>query len=63
MPTGTVTFYSGATVIGTGTLNSDGQATITYSWKKAGTYQIRVKYNSDSNFNAISSAQLTVTVT
>jgi hypothetical protein len=63
MPTGTVTFYSGSTVLGTATLNSSGEATLTKTWKTAGTYQIKVKYNGDANFNSITSSLMTETVT
>jgi hypothetical protein len=62
-PTGTVTFYSGSTVLGTATLNSSGQATLTKTWKTAGTYQIKVKYNGDAHFGSVTSGMMTETVT
>jgi hypothetical protein len=62
-PTGTVTFYSGSTVLGTEPLNSSGQATLTVSWKTAGTHDITVKYNGDSNFDTVTSSGWTETVT
>jgi Bacterial Ig-like domain (group 3) len=63
MPTGTVTFYSGSTVLGTAPLNSNGQATLPASWKKAGNYAITVKYNGDANFDTVTSGDLTEEVT
>jgi plastocyanin len=57
-PTGTVTFYSGSTVLGTATLNSSGQATLTKTWKTAGTYQIKVKYNGDAHFGSVTSGMM-----
>lgn len=62
-PTGTVVFYDGSTVLGRKTLNADGQATLTISWKTAGTHQIRVDYNGDANFDTVTSNTLTVSVT
>jgi hypothetical protein len=63
VPTGTVTFYDGSTILGTMSLNSSGQATLTKTWTTAGTHKIKVKYNGDANFNSISSAVWTETVT
>jgi hypothetical protein len=63
VPTGTVTFYEGSTVVGTETLNSNGQATFTMSWKVAGTHKIKVVYSGDADFDTVTSAALTETVT
>lgn len=63
VPTGTVTFYDGTTVLGTVSLNSSGQATLTMTWTTAGTHNIKVKYNGDADFDTITSAILTETVT
>jgi len=61
-PTGTVTFYSGSTVLGTVPINSQGQATLPVTFKKAGTYKITVKYSGDANFAASTSAAFQETV-
>jgi hypothetical protein len=63
VPTGTVTFYDGTTVLQTVALNSSGQATLNRTWNTAGTHKIKVKYNGDANFATITSAILTETVT
>ncbi len=47
-PTGTVTFYSGATLIGTGTLNG-GVATLVTSFTLPGTYTLVAKYGGDAS--------------
>jgi hypothetical protein len=59
-PTGTVTFFDGATSIGTATLDGSGHATI--SLLTAGTHSITVQYAGDSNFSAATSAAITQTV-
>ncbi len=61
-PTGTVTFYSGSTALGTVPINSQGQATLPTTFKKAGTYKITVKYSGDANFAASTSAAFQETV-
>jgi hypothetical protein len=61
IPTGTVTFYDGTTVLGTQTL-SGGTATFSTSSLKVGTHSIKVKYNGDPNYIASTSAILTQTV-
>ncbi len=61
-PTGTVTFYSGSTVLGTVPINSQGQATLPVTFKKAGSYKITVKYSGDANFAASTSTALDETV-
>jgi hypothetical protein len=48
--TGTVTFFSGSTPVGTPTLNGSGQATLTISSLAVGTASITAKYNGDANF-------------
>ena len=60
--TGTVTFKDGATVLGTGTLNGAGQATLTISSLSAGSHSITIEYGGDNNYNAATSAALTLTV-
>ena len=59
-PTGSVTFTSGATTLGTATLNADGAGTLTVTLT-AGTYTIAAQYSGDS-LNAPSTSN-TVTVT
>jgi hypothetical protein len=49
-PTGMVTFLDGSTTIGTGTLDSSGQATLTTSGLSAGTHTITAAYGGDPNF-------------
>jgi hypothetical protein len=70
-PTGTVTFYDGATVLGTGTLSSwsggsetgcTGQVQFTTSSLVAGTHAITTSYNGDTNFSGSTSPQWTQTV-
>ena len=48
-PTGTVTFYSGATMLGTGTL-SNGKATLATKALGVGADSITVVYGGDPNF-------------
>jgi sugar lactone lactonase YvrE len=61
-PTGTVTFMDGATVLGTGTLNSSGVATLTVSFSTAGTHPLTVSYPGVGFFQAATSAVLNETV-
>jgi hypothetical protein len=61
-PTGTVTFFDGATSIGTATLDGSGHATISNSLLTAGSHSITVQYGGDSNFSAATSAAITQTV-
>jgi N-acetylneuraminic acid mutarotase len=54
-PTGTVTFLDGTTSIGTGTLNSSGQSTLTLTSLAVGSHTITASYGGDtSNFAALS---------
>ena len=61
-PSGTVTFYDGSTSLGTGTINTSGQATFATSALSAGSHSITAKYAGDSNFNTATSPVLTQTV-
>jgi hypothetical protein len=61
-PTGTVTFWDGATALGTGTLNGGGQASYTTSALAAGTHLITASYGGDANFAGNTSATLSQTV-
>jgi len=57
-PTGTVTFKTGTTVLGTGTLNAAHRATFTTSTLPVGTTPIRAAYGADVDFSASISAVL-----
>ncbi len=60
VPTGTVSFYNGATLLGTGTLNASGVASYTYAAGfSAGTYTISANYSGDVNYNPNSAPALT----
>ena len=66
VPTGTVTFFDGATQIGTGTLRASGAATATAAFQttalSAGTHVISVSYAGDADNFSSTSAGLTQTV-
>ena len=51
-PTGTVTFYDGATSLGVQTLDVNGQATLTTALLTAGTHTINASYSGDANYVA-----------
>ncbi len=51
-PTGTVTFKDITTVLGTGTLNSAGQATFSSTVLAVGTHAITASYAGDTNFTS-----------
>jgi large repetitive protein len=59
---GTVNFYNGTTVLGTGTLNGAGVATFTSSTLAVGAYSITAGYKGDSNDTGSTSAALSLTV-
>jgi hypothetical protein len=61
-PTGTVTFKDGGTTLGTGTLNSSGQATFATSSLAVGSHSITAVYGGDSNHLGSTSPVLTQTV-
>ena len=61
-PGGTVTFYSGSTALGTGTLNSSGVATLSTTALPAGTDTVTATYAAAGNFAASTSAPVTLTV-
>jgi len=63
VPTGTVTFMDGATVLGTGTLNGAGVATFTTSTLALGAHSVTAIYGGDSNDAGSTSPAVTVTVT
>lgn len=57
-PTGTVTFYDGATQLGTVSLNA-GRASYATSSLLAGAHSITAAYSGDSNFTSVTSAVMT----
>ncbi len=61
-PTGSVAFYDGATLLGSGTLNGSGVATLTTSAIAAGSRSLSAQYAGDGNFLASTSSTLTQTV-
>ena len=64
MPTGTVTFLDGSTVLGTGTLNETGTATYTTTafTLAAGSHSITAIYSGDNNYTASTSTTRSETV-
>jgi sugar lactone lactonase YvrE len=57
-PTGTITFYDGATALGTGTLNASGQASITSAPTTTGTHSIKAIVAAENNYVTATSASL-----
>lgn len=57
-PTGTVTFKSGSTTLGTASLGTNGSATYSTKTLAVGTDQITASYSGDSTFQASSSGTL-----
>lgn len=62
MPTGSVGFYDGTTLLGSGTL-AQSMATFTTSSLAVGVHSITAVYGGDSNFSPLTSSALTETVT
>jgi sugar lactone lactonase YvrE len=62
-PTGTVTFYSGATSLGTATLDSTGAATLTPNLTAGVNYSIDAVYSGDADHGSSTSQTLTVSGT
>jgi hypothetical protein len=61
-PTGQVAFMDGSSTIGTSSLNSSGQATLTSSALSAGSHNITARYDGDANYASSTSPALTQTV-
>jgi len=61
-PTGSVTFYDGTTVIGTGSFMGVA-ATLTINTLTAGTHSIKATWAGNSSYNAITSNTITQTIT
>ena len=62
VPTGTVSFYNGATLLGTATANSSGVAFLTISNLALGSNLISAVYSGNSNFATSTSSTLTETI-
>lgn len=62
-PLGTVTFYNGATSLGSGTVNASGQATYTTTALPAGEDTITAVYSGNTNYATSTSSATTVTIT
>jgi len=54
VPTATVNFYNGATLLGTGTLNASGQASFSTSALTAGSYTITATYQASVDYTSSS---------
>ena len=61
-PTGTVTFSEGTTMLGTGTLDSNGQSTFSTSSLALGSNMITAVYSGDTNFTTSTSQAFTANV-
>ena len=61
-PTGSVSFYDGATLLGTATLSSSGVASLTDSVLAVGSHSITAVYSSNSPWTTSTSAASSVTV-
>jgi len=62
VPTGSVGFYSGATLLGSGTLNSAGVATYNTTALAVGQDVVTAKYAGDTNFLTSTSSSATITI-
>jgi hypothetical protein len=58
VPTGSVEFLDGTTVLGTARLDSSGVATLSIPALGSGTHALDARYTGDSNFNAVTSANV-----
>jgi hypothetical protein len=61
-PTGTVQFFNNGTLIGTGTVNAQGVATLVTSTLPIGTDPITAKYSGDTNYAAATTGPLNVVI-
>ena len=61
-PGGTVTFYSGTTALGTGTLNGSGVATLNTTTLPGGTDNVTASYGAAGNFAASTSSASSITI-
>jgi Bacterial Ig-like domain (group 3)/NHL repeat len=58
VPTGSVVFLDGTTVLGTASLDAAGVATLDISALSAGSHSLAARYSGDSNFKSVTSADL-----
>jgi len=63
IPTGSVTFLEGSTVLGLANLDSSGQAALGVTTLAAGSHSITAQYNGDVNYLKVSSSALNQVVT
>lgn len=63
VPTSTVTFKDGATILGTPSLDGAGHATLTISTLAIGTHSMSLVYGGDTNFGGSASTNLIETIT
>jgi hypothetical protein len=63
IPTGTVTFMGGGTVLGTATLDGTGTASVAVAFTSAGDHAVTAVYSGDGSSDASTSDVLTETVT
>jgi hypothetical protein len=63
VPSGTVTFMNGSTVLGTATLNGTGQGTLSTSALAVGSYSVTAVYGGDSGDSTSTSTAVVVTIT
>ena len=63
VPTGSVAFYAGTTLLGSGTLNAAFQATLTTSSLAIGSYSITAQYAGNATNAASTSAALAIDIT
>jgi hypothetical protein len=62
-PTGSVTFFDGATALGTDMLDASGQASLTTSTLAVGSHSITARYADDGYFSSSTSAALSQIIT
>ena len=62
VPTGQVTFYDGSTILGNGTLDATGQATLSASGLAVGTHSLTASYAGDGNYLASTTPAPTVEI-
>ena len=63
VPTGTVDFYDGDTLLGTGTLDESGEATLPVSGFVVGTHEITAVYEGDTDFAGSTASAVSLDVT
>ena len=61
-PTGSVTFFNGATVLGTVTLNNSGVTTLANTSLAAGSYNLTAQYSGNTKYESSTSAPVSITV-